>query len=123
MEGTSVTAVLIGQATWLSGWVSYEIAETVLRGNGLIGIYLNQMPAPRPQPWALGLSTFSVPAIAPRGTSPFMSHAARTDTTVFAYMAWSGSVNPSMIRSQSTAGLRTMAITGLGIGWMPPRTQ
>jgi len=38
---TSVTAVLIGYETASRPWVKYEIAESVKRGNGLLGIRLN----------------------------------------------------------------------------------
>lgn len=43
LVGTSVTVVLIGQETALRGAVRYEIEASVLRGNGIIGVYLNQM--------------------------------------------------------------------------------
>lgn len=40
MNGTSVTAVLIGQNTKESDWVKWEIEESMARGNGIIGIRL-----------------------------------------------------------------------------------
>ena len=50
LNGTSVTAVLIGQTTAQSGWVPWEIEESVARGNGIIGIRLKgQDDAPIPQ--------------------------------------------------------------------------
>ena len=33
--------VLIGQQTWLRPWVRYEIAESIRRKNGLLGIYIH----------------------------------------------------------------------------------
>lgn len=44
LNGTTVTAVLIGIETHQRPWVQYEIEESFKRGNGLLGIYLNNMP-------------------------------------------------------------------------------
>jgi len=41
LSGTSVTAVLIGQQTASRRWVTYEISESIKRGNALIGIHIN----------------------------------------------------------------------------------
>ena len=38
LHGTSVTAVLVGAHTCSSRWVRYEIEQSRLRGNGLLGI-------------------------------------------------------------------------------------
>jgi len=38
LQGTSVTAVLIGAETSKRPWVDYEIRESIKRGNGLLGI-------------------------------------------------------------------------------------
>ncbi len=38
---TSVTAVLIGRETASRRWVRYEIARSIDKGNGLLGIYVN----------------------------------------------------------------------------------
>lgn len=43
LEGTSVTAVLIGAETATRPWVDYEIAQSIERGNGLLGIYIDQI--------------------------------------------------------------------------------
>ena len=49
MDGTSVTAVLIGQNTKDSEWVRSEVEDSIARGNGVIGIRLkNQENAPIP---------------------------------------------------------------------------
>ncbi len=48
-NGTSVTAVLIGQTTAESEWVRWEVEESDARGNGIIGIKLkDQDDAPIP---------------------------------------------------------------------------
>lgn len=39
--GTSVTAVLIGAETAQRKYVTYEIEQTIARGNGLLGIYID----------------------------------------------------------------------------------
>jgi hypothetical protein len=38
--GTSVTVVLIGSETSKRKYVDYEIAQSIARGNGLVGIYI-----------------------------------------------------------------------------------
>jgi len=44
LERTSVTVVLIGAKTSTRDWVKYEITESVARGNGLLGIHVNEGP-------------------------------------------------------------------------------
>lgn len=41
LEGTSVTAVLIGSDTWARRWVRYEIVKSIERGNRVIGVHIN----------------------------------------------------------------------------------
>lgn len=41
LEGTSVTAVLIGAETANRKFVDYEIEQSIKRGNGLLGIYIH----------------------------------------------------------------------------------
>ena len=43
LEGTSVTVVLVGEKTCSSRWVKYEIAESIKRGNGLLGIDVSKI--------------------------------------------------------------------------------
>ncbi|MDD9799366.1 MAG: TIR domain-containing protein [Gammaproteobacteria bacterium] len=43
LSGTSVTVVLIGQDTYKSKWVKYEIDESKHKKNGLVGIYIHQV--------------------------------------------------------------------------------
>lgn len=43
LEGTSVTAVLIGSQTYARRWVRYEIMKSVERGNKLLGIHINSI--------------------------------------------------------------------------------
>ena len=43
LQGTSVTCVLIGTATYKSRWVKYEIKQSILKGNGLLGIYIHKI--------------------------------------------------------------------------------
>lgn len=40
LEGTTVTAVLIGSQTASRPYVDYEIARSVERGNGLLGVHI-----------------------------------------------------------------------------------
>lgn len=41
MENTSVTAVLIGSNTYERRWVRYEIARSVVKRNGLVGVRIH----------------------------------------------------------------------------------
>lgn len=41
--GTSVTAVLIGNQTAGRDYVKYEIAQSMSRGNGLLGVSINRI--------------------------------------------------------------------------------
>ena len=43
LEGTSVTAVLIGTRTYARRWVRYEIAKSIERGNRVLGIHINSV--------------------------------------------------------------------------------
>ena len=43
LEGTSVTAVLIGEETCDRWWVRYEIQKSIERNNGIIGIYIHNL--------------------------------------------------------------------------------
>jgi hypothetical protein len=43
LDGTSVTAVLIGRETASRFWVKHEIRESVRRGNALLGIHLSSL--------------------------------------------------------------------------------
>ena len=47
MQGCSVTCVLIGQGTYQSKWVHFEIGESISRGMGLVGVYIHRLKAPR----------------------------------------------------------------------------
>lgn len=43
LEGTSVTAVLIGRDTNDRKWVDYEIQQSRKRGNGMLGIFIHRI--------------------------------------------------------------------------------
>lgn len=43
LMGTSVTCVLIGQKTARRKYVTYEIERSVKRGNGILGIHINNI--------------------------------------------------------------------------------
>lgn len=43
LENTTVTTVLIGAETAYREWVDYEIRKSIQRGNGLLGIYIDQI--------------------------------------------------------------------------------
>lgn len=41
MKNSSVTCVLAGSQTWARRWVRYEIARSVIKGNGLLTVYID----------------------------------------------------------------------------------
>ncbi|HAV1827350.1 TPA: TIR domain-containing protein [Enterobacter hormaechei subsp. steigerwaltii] len=41
LENTSVTCVLAGTQTWARRWVRYEIARSIIKGNGLLTVYIH----------------------------------------------------------------------------------
>ncbi len=43
LEGTAATVVLIGQRTHSRSWVHYEIEESAVRGNRLLGVNLHEL--------------------------------------------------------------------------------
>jgi len=43
LNNTSVTCVLAGTETWKRRWVRYEIARSVLKGNGLLTVYIHNV--------------------------------------------------------------------------------
>lgn len=43
LENTTVTAVLIGAETASRKWVDYEIEQSIKRGNGLLGVHIDQI--------------------------------------------------------------------------------
>ncbi|MDX2256543.1 MAG: TIR domain-containing protein [Pseudanabaenaceae cyanobacterium bins.39] len=45
LENTSVTVVLIGAETAQRKWVQYEIEKSYERGNGMLGIYIHNIPS------------------------------------------------------------------------------
>ncbi len=57
LENTSVTCVLAGAHTWMRRWVRYEIARSILRGNGVLTVSLEGLNNQRSEP-------------SPRGANP-----------------------------------------------------
>jgi hypothetical protein len=47
MVGSSVTCVLAGTYTWQRTWVRYEIARSLVCGNGLFTVYIHNVKDPR----------------------------------------------------------------------------
>lgn len=44
LQNTSVTAILIGTETFSRRWVKYEIVKSFQTGNGLLGIFIHNIP-------------------------------------------------------------------------------
>lgn len=60
LENTTVTVVLIGTRTAERPWVQYEIAESIKRNNGLVGIRIHHLAAP---PFWLGSPEGRIPVV------------------------------------------------------------
>ena len=59
LEGASVTCVLIGGVTACSNWVKYEIASSIEKEKGLLGVYINSSNK-GPIPSELGLYHYTI---------------------------------------------------------------
>ena len=59
LQGTSVTAVLIGSDTWSRPWVRYEILKSIAKNNGVIGIHINGIKDKYEQTKSNGENPFS----------------------------------------------------------------
>ena len=59
LNGTSVTVVLIGTDTWKRPYVRYEIEQSYLRGNGLLGIHINGLHGMNRRTKAKGRNPFA----------------------------------------------------------------
>jgi hypothetical protein len=46
LNGTSVTCVLAGFETWSREWVRFEIAQSLVRGNGLLTVFIDGCKCP-----------------------------------------------------------------------------
>lgn len=43
LDNTSVTCILAGQYTHQRRWVRYEIAQSIVKGNGLLSVFIHQL--------------------------------------------------------------------------------
>ena len=59
LNGTSVTIVLIGAETWGRSYVQYEIRQSYVRGNGLLGISIHNIQDFNRQTAVAGANPFS----------------------------------------------------------------
>lgn len=58
LNNTTVTCVLVGEHTTLRRWVRYEIFRSFMRGNGLLAVQINTIPAPNNPPTPAGSNPF-----------------------------------------------------------------
>lgn len=63
LDGTSVTCVLIGNQTANSRWVNYEIAKSIEKKNGLLGVYIHNVKDRNGYLAHKGLDPFAQPPI------------------------------------------------------------
>ncbi len=59
LQRTSVTIVLIGTETAEQRWVQYELEQSYERGNGMLGIYIHNIPNLKGQKDTKGTNPFS----------------------------------------------------------------
>ena len=69
LDNTTVTVVLIGKFTASRPWVQEEIAESIKRKNGLLGIYVHHLWAPSDPPATL-LTSIAALQLPPRPIVP-----------------------------------------------------
>ena len=58
LEGTTVTAILIGTGTYARHWVRYEIFKSMARGNMILGIHINSIRDKEQKTKPLGIDPF-----------------------------------------------------------------
>ena len=58
LEDSEVTVVLIGQKTYKSRWVRYEIEKSIERNNGLLGVYIDNIRDAQGRTSRVGRSPF-----------------------------------------------------------------
>lgn len=63
LHGTSVTCVLIGSETSGRRWVRYEIEQSLLKGNGLLGVYIHSLKDRNGRADSPGLNPFVVATV------------------------------------------------------------
>jgi hypothetical protein len=63
LEGTSVTAILVGSGTHSRRWVKYEIVKSFTEGKGILPIYINRIPSRKEGIIARGINPLSQLAI------------------------------------------------------------
>jgi len=73
LEGTSVTAVLIGKETSTRKWVKYEIKQSYVKGNGLLGVYIHNMKDQRGETDIKGSNPFDYLYIEKNGKRVYLS--------------------------------------------------
>lgn len=73
LKGTSVTAVLIGAETYTRKWVDYEIEQSHLKKNGLLGVYIHGVENSEGKTDVKGLNPFDKWHITQNGRKIYFS--------------------------------------------------
>src|SRR5690242_3989902 len=73
VENTSVTCVLAGNETWKRRWVRYEIARSLLKGNGLLTVYIHGVKDANSQLAAKGADPLAQMAVYKTSTGIFLA--------------------------------------------------
>jgi len=73
LDGTSVTAVLVGSNTAHRKWIDYEIRSSYNRGNGLLAIYVHNQKNSQGQISSQGINPFSYWSITQNGSKRYFT--------------------------------------------------
>lgn len=73
VENTSVTCVLAGNETWKRRWVRYEIARSLVKGNGLLTVYIHGVKDRSSQVAAKGADPLAQMAVYKTSTGIFLA--------------------------------------------------
>ncbi len=82
LQGTSVTAVLIGSFTYSRPWVRYEIMKSLERGNELLGIHINSVRGKDSKVKTRGPNPFEYLAVKPGLGSKIQSMESKNGTWI-----------------------------------------
>jgi hypothetical protein len=83
LKNTSVTAVLIGTETWSRKWVRYEIEQSYIKGNGLLGISIHNIKDQNGSTDLMGSNPFNTFYIEQNGRQVYFSELYPTYDYIF----------------------------------------
>ena len=94
LDGTSVTAVLIGRETAQRAWVKHEIKRSLARGNALVGIHIHKIPDRNGRTTRRG----AIPSLLKRQSAPIADWSGAHDLGQLVERAWQDRNDPSFLQ-------------------------